>query len=59
MFAPVRGKPDFPELEKTIAGLWRERGTYEKSLERRQGAKRFVFYEGPRRPMGSPIRATA
>jgi isoleucyl-tRNA synthetase len=54
MFEPVRGKPDFPALEKTIAGWWRDRGTYAKSLARRRGAKRFVFYEGPPTANGLP-----
>ena len=54
IFEPVRGKPDFPALEKTIAGLWRDRGTYEKSLARRRGSKRFVFYEGPPTANGMP-----
>ncbi len=54
MFEPVRGKPDFPALEKSIAALWRERGTYSKSLEQRRGAKRFVFYEGPPTANGMP-----
>ena len=54
MFEPVRGKPDFPSLEKTIAALWRDQGTYQKSLEKRQGAKRFVFFEGPPTANGMP-----
>ena len=54
MFEPVRGKPDFPALEKSISALWRDRGTYAKSLEQRRGAKRFVFYEGPPTANGMP-----
>ncbi len=54
MFEPVGGKPEFPELEKSIAALWRERGTYAKSLARRRGGKRFVFYEGPPTANGLP-----
>jgi isoleucyl-tRNA synthetase len=54
MIDPVRGKPDFPALEKTIAALWRDRGTYRTSLERRRGAKRFVFFEGPPTANGMP-----
>jgi isoleucyl-tRNA synthetase len=54
MFEPVRGKPDFPALEAAIARLWRDRGTYAKSLERRRGAPRFVFYEGPPTANGMP-----
>ena len=54
MFEPVRGKPDFPALEAAIARLWRERGTYAESLQRRRGAPRFVFYEGPPTANGMP-----
>ncbi|MFM7107247.1 MAG: class I tRNA ligase family protein, partial [Planctomycetaceae bacterium] len=54
MFEPVRGKPDFPALEKTVAAFWRADDTYRKSLERRRGARRFVFYEGPPTANGMP-----
>jgi isoleucyl-tRNA synthetase len=54
MFEPVRGKPDFPALEKEIAAFWRADGTYAKSLERRRGARRFVFFEGPPTANGMP-----
>ena len=54
MFDPVRGKPDFPAIEAAISQLWRERGTYKKSLEQRRGAKRFVFFEGPPTANGMP-----
>ncbi|NBW96407.1 MAG: isoleucine--tRNA ligase [Planctomycetia bacterium] len=54
MFEPVRGKPDFPALERSIAAIWRDGGIYRKSLERRRGAKRFVFYEGPPTANGMP-----
>jgi isoleucyl-tRNA synthetase len=54
MFDPVRGQPDFPALEAAIAAWWRERGTYERSLERRRGAPRFVFFEGPPTANGLP-----
>jgi isoleucyl-tRNA synthetase len=54
MFEPVRGRPDFPGLEKTIAAVWREAETYRKSLDRRRGARRFVFFEGPPTANGMP-----
>ncbi len=54
MFEPVRGKPDFPALEASIAAFWREQGIYERSLERRREAERFVFYEGPPTANGMP-----
>ena len=54
MFDPVRGKPDFPAIEAVIATLWRDRGIYQKSLQQRRGAKRFVFFEGPPTANGMP-----
>jgi isoleucyl-tRNA synthetase len=54
MFDPVRGKPDFPAIEAAVAALWRSRGTYRRSLDRRRGGKRFVFYEGPPTANGMP-----
>ena len=54
MFDPVRGKPDLPALEATISALWRQRDTYQKSLEHRRGAPRFVFFEGPPTANGRP-----
>ena len=54
MFDPVRGKPDLPALEASIASLWRENDTYRKSLDQRRGAPRFVFFEGPPTANGMP-----
>ncbi len=54
MFDPVRGQPDFPALEASIAAWWRDHGTYDKSLTRRRGAPRFVFFEGPPTANGMP-----
>ncbi len=54
MFDPVPGGADFPALEEEILQLWKEHGIYEKSLERRSGSPRFVFYEGPPTANGMP-----
>jgi isoleucyl-tRNA synthetase len=54
MFEPVRGKPDFPALEASIARTWRDQAIYRKSLDRRRGARRFVFFEGPPTANGMP-----
>jgi isoleucyl-tRNA synthetase len=54
MFEPVRGKPDFPAIEASVAALWRKHGVYQKSLDQRRGGKRFVFYEGPPTANGMP-----
>ena len=54
MFEPVRGKPDFPAIEASIARFWRDAGIYRKSLEQRRGSRRFVFFEGPPTANGLP-----
>jgi len=54
MFEPVRGQPDFPAIEAVTAAFWRDRTIYEKTLLQRQGAKRFVFFEGPPTANGMP-----
>ena len=54
MFEPVRGKPDFPALEASIAAFWRTGRIYQKSLEQRRDARRFVFFEGPPTANGMP-----
>jgi len=38
---------DFPKLEEHILKRWKEQKAFEKSLERRKKAPRFVFYDGP------------
>jgi isoleucyl-tRNA synthetase len=54
MFEKVDQKVSFPELEKQIMALWKEEGTFQKSLELRAGKPRFVFYEGPPTANGKP-----
>ncbi len=53
MFRPAP-TADFPQLEARVMDLWREQGIYEKSLARRVGAPKFVFYEGPPTANGMP-----
>jgi isoleucyl-tRNA synthetase len=54
MFRPVDSNVQFPKLEEEILRLWDERRIYEKSLEQRAGAAKFVFYEGPPTANGLP-----
>jgi isoleucyl-tRNA synthetase len=37
----------FPTLEQQVLRRWRERDVFRESLRRRQGAERWVFWEGP------------
>jgi isoleucyl-tRNA synthetase len=50
----VDPQQDLPALELEILERWRERDVFAQSLRRRQGAKRWVFYEGPPTANGPP-----
>ena len=54
MFEPVPQKIDFPAGEQEVLAFWRESGIFQKSLTLREGAERFVFYEGPPTANGTP-----
>src|SRR6266404_4907713 len=54
MFELAEGSVNFPELEARIGRFWREQKIYEKSLAAREGAEKFVFYEGPPTANGMP-----
>src|SRR3954470_3426369 len=51
---PVEPNPSFPHLEERVLERWRERDVFRESLRRREGAERFVFYEGPPTVNGPP-----
>ncbi|HVU89690.1 MAG TPA: isoleucine--tRNA ligase [Pirellulales bacterium] len=53
MFRPTPNA-DFPKLEQQVLDFWRERAIYAKSLARREGSPKFVFYEGPPTANGMP-----
>jgi isoleucyl-tRNA synthetase len=46
-FRPVDPKVRFPELERSILGFWEEADVFHRSLEQREGAPEWVFYDGP------------
>jgi isoleucyl-tRNA synthetase len=54
MFSPVSSKVNFPQIEGNILSFWKDRQVFKKSVDRRQGAPRFVLYEGPPTADGSP-----
>jgi isoleucyl-tRNA synthetase len=45
---------DFKSTEEKVRKFWDEQGIFEKSLELREKAKRFVFWEGPPTANGLP-----
>lgn len=54
MFKDVSSKVNFPAMEEEILRLWEACGTFKKSLEIRESAKEFVFYDGPPFATGLP-----
>jgi isoleucyl-tRNA synthetase len=54
MFKEVPQNASFPALELEVLELWKNHGTYEKSLKQRVGADKFVFFEGPPTANGMP-----
>jgi isoleucyl-tRNA synthetase len=53
-FEPVDAKVSFPELERRILRFWEETDVFRRSLEQREGAPEWVFYEGPPTANGKP-----
>jgi len=45
---------DFPKTEEKVLKDWKANKIFEKSLQKRKGAKHFVFYEGPPTANGRP-----
>jgi isoleucyl-tRNA synthetase len=53
-FEPVANPVSFPELEERVLDFWQREHIFERGLEQRRGAERFVFYEGPPTANGLP-----
>jgi len=54
MFKPVATNISFPKLEEEILAFWKEHKVFEKTLEWREGAEEYVFYDGPPFATGLP-----
>ncbi len=51
---PVDAQVSFPDLELAVLERWRERDVFGESLRRREGARPWVFWEGPPTANGPP-----
>ncbi|MDX6685213.1 MAG: isoleucyl-tRNA synthetase, partial [Baekduia sp.] len=51
---PVDSNQSLPALEEQILERWRERDVFAESLRQREGADRWVFWEGPPTANGKP-----
>ncbi|WP_434347557.1 isoleucine--tRNA ligase [Myxococcus virescens] len=54
LFDAVPAEMDFPSDERRIQAFWKDRRIFERSLETREDAPSFVFYEGPPTANGLP-----
>jgi isoleucyl-tRNA synthetase len=53
-FEPVDPKQSFPQMEERVLERWREEDVFRRSLENREGAEVWSFYEGPPTANGRP-----
>ncbi len=51
---PLPPDVSFPALEEQVLARWRERDVFRATLRNREGAPRFLFYEGPPTANGYP-----
>ncbi len=54
MFEAETPKVDVQKVEQSVLEFWRENRVFEQSMERRQGAPKWVTYEGPPTVNGNP-----
>ena len=54
MFKPVSSKLDVNSMEEGVLKFWKSRQVFRKTVEQRQGAPEYVFYEGPPTANGKP-----
>lgn len=54
LFTEVSSQVDFPALEREVLRFWKERDLYDKSVQNRADAERFIFNDGPPFASGLP-----
>jgi isoleucyl-tRNA synthetase len=50
----VPASPKFPEIEQAILAFWKQDGTFQASIDHREGSDEWVFYDGPPFANGLP-----
>lgn len=53
-FGKYTSSPKFPELEEKVLEYWGKDNTFQSSIEQRDGADEYVFYDGPPFANGLP-----
>ena len=54
MFSPVSSRVSFPEMDARVLQQWKERDVFRRAESEREGAPRFMLYDGPPTANGSP-----
>ncbi len=54
MFKPVSSKLNVTSMEESVLKFWKQAEIFKKTVEQREGAPEFVFYEGPPTANGKP-----
>ena len=54
MYKAIDSKADFPKQEESVLKFWEENKTFEKSVQQRDKAEEFVFFDGPPFATGLP-----
>ena len=55
MFKESRVEWIFPAIEQGVLERWRKENTFERSIENRNDAPEYLFYDGPLLPQGYRI----
>ena len=53
-YREVSANMNFVEREKATEKFWTDNKIFEKSIQSREGAPAYTFYDGPYRPPGDP-----
>lgn len=54
MYKPVDPRVSFPKMEEAILNFWEDKSIFQKSIDQRDNAEEFVFYDGPPFATGLP-----
>jgi isoleucyl-tRNA synthetase len=54
LYKEVDSRVDFPKMEEKILEFWKDQSIFQKSIDQREGAEDFIFYDGPPFATGLP-----
>jgi len=54
VYKPVDPRISFPKMEEAILKFWEDKGIFQRSIDQREGAPEYVFYDGPPFATGLP-----